>query len=1391
MKLKVLWKRMISILLVAVMVLSTGIMNASAAGTDIVTIPDENLKKAIADQLNISYSDINEVQITQEQMESLTSLNASGKGIKDMTGLFTAVNLTSLDLSNNPLGESVKGKSAYNTIFSGLEKLTKLEQLDLSDCDLGEGFSGSYYYPSSLQTALISLQNLVSLDLSYNQIRSYFTLYTALPDLKILDLSGNYFHSFSVTSSQLPSIESINLSNNYIYCDENDTEYTNLVEIGIEKINLSNMRNLADIFQVKVNTPNGSYAAYTADENKYVIDLGELIGDRVTLALTSVQKANTSKATVNGQKYTMGGTGGGTADSIVLENLEAGAHSITVETMHMGGDARTYTLKFTMRPIANEGEESAGIQDTNLQYAICNKLGKASEYSTYMITKADMASLTGTLSVGRVYNTEGLQYATGITTLTLSSGTFTELPDLNALTNLTTLTLASDALAKIPDISALTKLTSINWSGKNLSSLPSLENQTVLTSITYQNIEKITAFPDISKLDKLKTLKIVGCTAATALPSGIENCNALTNISVSGSPAIVYTNVIQNLPNLTVLSIQSGGLSELPSFIADMSQLTSLLLKANQLTDLPDLSKMTNLAGLVLDANAFTDIPATVGDLTSLTNFTAASNPIKTVTTDLSKLQKLTNLDLSDCDLKEFPSTILKLGTLTTLNLSYNNLNFVTGSMEEMEKLTTLNLSYNKLVEVPEGVKSAKALKTLNLSVNAITDIEDEELFKNSSALTSLNLGLNYIKYDSTKGEYKSENAKKAIAALKSVVPTAAVTMSERPLFSQLRSLDSSVGEITQIFDSEDTVRTINLAVPEDTTTITFTPTAFLEDTTVSIGDTTVNSGEDITVDGLVKGYNTINIVAYNAYDNSTVTYKLSIFAGTYVDSDTFPQEGKEYNIQLKLRKTFDDTLSMANAYFKNDADVTYENGQYKIKLTTLKNSWITYLTYRNSEGEYVQAEVAEVNNNEDTAVYIVYAENLDEALYISPYVVPMGSSPVCRIIFDTSTIVDLSTGAPVDPGEEDPSNPTDPTNPTDPGSDPVVDPSTLEDGIYSIYGEMIKLDKQDYSMANEAINHDIKLEVKDGKATVFLDFKGIEIMNMFGYLGNLYYFKEGYTFNEYGAPVGEVTSATVHSTQKDSNGNDVIDQYNDAGSLYPNLVSFPLVTTDEFIPLQVFVPIMESIGNESGNSGMGTQNVYLKLNWDTLKAADEEDFTDNQNAQQTPAVDKTDFSTGVKIYADKGVLAEGVGLSVKQIVQGADYDKAIQLLSDVGKKFKLYDISLLLDGAEVQPNGLVKVSLPIPAGYDASKLAVYRINEDGTKTLISGSVENGYYVFYVNHFSQYALVEKGSTVLDSETVKTGDSAPVAMMSVSALLALLLAGGVVVIGRRNKRKEEI
>ena len=178
-------------------------------------------------------------------------------------------------------------------------------------------------------------------------------------------------------------------------------------------------------------------------------------------------------------------------------------------------------------------------------------------------------------------------------------------------------------------------------------------------------------------------------------------------------------------------------------------------------------------------------------------------------------------------------------------------------------------------------------------------------------------------------------------------------------------------------------------------------------------------------------------------------------------------------------------------------------------------------------------------------------------------------------------------------------------------GNNSGLNISNLADGVYSITGNMVKVDKTTASMSDGAINHTVKLTVKNGKYYITLNFNGLTVGQKLGYLSQLKYFTTGYTLDKYGNPQGTLADATVDSYQKNSDGTLVSDTY---GTNYPDEVTFELIPEalkDGYVPLQVFVPIMDAI-----SSGTGTQPVFLKLDWSSLKAttSDDPDFDKNDN---------------------------------------------------------------------------------------------------------------------------------------------------------------------------------
>ena len=106
------------------------------------------------------------------------------------------------------------------------------------------------------------------------------------------------------------------------------------------------------------------------------------------------------------------------------------------------------------------------------------------------------------------------------------------------------------------------------------------------------------------------------------------------------------------------------------------------------------------------------------------------------------------------------------------------------------------------------------------------------------------------------------------------------------------------------------------------------------------------------------------------------------------------------------------------------------------------------------------------------------------------------------------------------------------------------------------------------------------------------------------------------------------------------------------------------------------------------------------------------------------------------------------------------------------------YDISLILDGATVQPGGTVEVTLPAPenaAEFDT--LQVVYIDDDGNVTPCETRVNaDGTVTFVTDHFSHYAIVG------------VQNSSPVVWILISAISVALIAGAVVAVLVIKKKK---
>ena len=182
----------------------------SGGDSEIVEIPDPNLRAVISDSLNKARGE----PITRADMATLTSFRARERNINNLTGLEFATNLESLRLDfNQQLSDitALAGLTKLTELYLGsnpisditaLSRLTKLERLWL------------YTNQISDITALSGLTNLIELRLSGNQLSDIAAL-SGLTNLTQLYLENNQISDITALSG-LTNLTWLHLSNNQI-----------------------------------------------------------------------------------------------------------------------------------------------------------------------------------------------------------------------------------------------------------------------------------------------------------------------------------------------------------------------------------------------------------------------------------------------------------------------------------------------------------------------------------------------------------------------------------------------------------------------------------------------------------------------------------------------------------------------------------------------------------------------------------------------------------------------------------------------------------------------------------------------------------------------------------------------------------------------------------------------------------------------------------------------------------------------------------------------------------------------------------------------------------------------------------------------------------------------
>lgn len=340
----------VSLVIIVYMIVTIPLLKAKQIDErDNITISDENLRTCITKQNGVAHS-----ALTNEDIESLTSLSCENSNISDISGLEKATNLKYLDLSGNNISNisSLKDLINLDTLvlaqnriidISGLEQLTNLTRLELQDNEIINiealsNLSNLQYlklYNNQIKdiSSLSKLEELRQLLIDNNNITSLEPL-SKLTKLVILGANDNQISNLEDISF-LKNLQTLNLNNNQINDISPIAELVNLKQLNISSNNISDLTAISGLNSLEsIDISNNHLSDLSVLANKKLSI--NAMNQQIYLDPRTVINSNQVKHTVvdfNGKKH-----------NIIMEVTKAGENKLSDSITYIESGQKRYSV---------------------------------------------------------------------------------------------------------------------------------------------------------------------------------------------------------------------------------------------------------------------------------------------------------------------------------------------------------------------------------------------------------------------------------------------------------------------------------------------------------------------------------------------------------------------------------------------------------------------------------------------------------------------------------------------------------------------------------------------------------------------------------------------------------------------------------------------------------------------------------------------------------------------------------------------------------------------------------------------------------------------------------------------------------------------------------------
>lgn len=171
-----------------------------------------------------------------------------------------------------------------------------------------------------------------------------------------------------------------------------------------------------------------------------------------------------------------------------------------------------------------------------------------------------------------------------------------------------------------------------------------------------------------------------------------------------------------------------------------------------------------------------------------------------------------------------------------------------------------------------------------------------------------------------------------------------------------------------------------------------------------------------------------------------------------------------------------------------------------------------------------------------------------------------------------------------------------------------------------------------------------------------------------------------------------------------------------------------------------------------------------------------------------TPGGDANNIiSDGNAQFGGNDQINAKMKLQVKEVQDKAYLDMVKKALAGISDKFKVYNVNVTLDGKPITLTKATTLRLPIPKGFDPTKIKVFEV-EKQNRSELAFRIEGQDVVFDITHLGNYVIAE--ANLQAGTHASTGDTTNAGLYVAIVIGSLIVIGGIIFLRKKYISQNE-